>query len=86
MPFVSLAIKMFSITPSEASQNSFRYEFDEFEELDGFGDAMEDLEPSDHAPRFTSLNISSIANLDHTVLYDTPGQTKMCLFFACLSV
>lgn len=23
-------------------------EFDEFEELGGFGDAMEDLEPSDH--------------------------------------
>ncbi|UZO17120.1 uncharacterized protein OCT59_008481 [Rhizophagus irregularis] len=55
-------------------------EFDEFEELDGFGDAME---PSDHAPRFTSLNISSIANLDHTILYYTPGQTKMYLFFAC---
>ncbi|CAG8687174.1 8918_t:CDS:2, partial [Rhizophagus irregularis] len=49
-------------------------EFDEFEELDGFGDAME---PSDHAPRFTSLNISSIANLDHTILYYTPGQTKI---------
>ncbi|CAB5384063.1 unnamed protein product [Rhizophagus irregularis] len=52
-------------------------EFDEFEKLDGFGDAMEDLEPSDHAPRFTSLNISSIANLDYTVLYYTPGQTKI---------
>src|SRR4051812_14503489 len=120
MPLVSLAIKMFSITPSEAGcERNFsvlkwfygdhwtRLDISRIEsmsmmrsywitnvkkemafygkeitandlqhctqisavvdELDEFDDVMEDPESSDYTSRSTSLNISSIVNLEHTI-------------------